>query len=143
MPERTRLVGAVLVREGRILLGRRNLEKRTCPGLWDVIGGHIEAGESYEEGLRRELREEVGISPTSFRVLDRRQLTAESEIQTYRVDAWDGGEPRLTNDEHVSLAWFTIAEACALADLASHELVAVLRGLDAVAQGIVPSDLRK
>jgi ADP-ribose pyrophosphatase YjhB (NUDIX family) len=66
MPERTRLVGAVLVRQGRILLGRRSPEKRLCPGMWDVIGGHVEAWETYEQGLRRELREEVGIQPNGL-----------------------------------------------------------------------------
>jgi 8-oxo-dGTP diphosphatase len=123
MPERTRLVGAVLVRQGRILLGRRSPEKRLCPGMWDVIGGHVEAWETYEQGLRRELREEVGISPTVFRAIEHRQLSGQREIRIYRIDSWDGGEPRITNDEHVVLAWYTIAEACALPDLATREFV--------------------
>jgi 8-oxo-dGTP diphosphatase len=128
-PECVRLVGAVLVRDGRILLGRRSPRKRICPGLWDMIGGHVQAQETYEDALRRELREEIGVSPTSFRVLGQHQLTTHSEIRIYRVDAWEGGEPRLNNDEHVSLAWFAIAEACNLADLASHDLVAAFRRL--------------
>jgi 8-oxo-dGTP pyrophosphatase MutT (NUDIX family) len=73
--EHVRLVGAVLVREGRILLGRRSRRKRICPGLWDVIGGHVEAEETYEDALRRELREEIGVNPTSFRVLGQRPLS--------------------------------------------------------------------
>ena len=55
--EHVRLVGAVLVREGRILLGRRSPRKQIYPGLWDVIGGHVEAEETYEDALRRELRD--------------------------------------------------------------------------------------
>ena len=128
MLERVRLVGAVLVRDRRILLGRRSPRKRICSGPWDVIGGHVESQETYD-ALRRELLEEIGVSPTSFRVLGHRQLTTHSEIRIYRVDAWEGGEPRLKNDEHVSLAWFTIAEACDLADLASRDFVAAFRSL--------------
>lgn len=129
MLERVRLVGAVLVRDGRILLGRRSPWKQICPGLWDVIGGHVEAQETYEDALRRELREELRVSPTSFRMIGERQLTTHAEIRIYRVDAWEGGEPRLNNDEHVSLAWFTIAEACNLPDLASQDFVAAFRRL--------------
>jgi 8-oxo-dGTP diphosphatase len=127
--EHVRLVGAVLVREERILLGRRSRRKRICPGLWDVIGGHVETEETYEDALRRELREEIGVNPTSFRVLGQRPLSTHREIRIYRVDAWQGGEPRLNNEEHVSIAWFTIAEACSLADLASHDFVAAFRTL--------------
>ena len=36
---------------------------------------------------------------------------------------------RGNNDEHVSIAWFTIAEACSLADLASHDLINAFRTL--------------
>ena len=64
----------MLVRDGRILLGRRSPRKRICAGLWDVIGGHVEAQDTYEDALRRELREEIGVRPTSFRVLGQHQL---------------------------------------------------------------------
>ena len=39
-------VGALLVREGRILLGRRSDDCDWLAGAWDVFGGHVEAGES-------------------------------------------------------------------------------------------------
>ena len=30
------------------------------PGLWDIVGGHVEAGESLQQALAREIREETG-----------------------------------------------------------------------------------
>ena len=56
-------VGALLVHDGRVLLGRRAENRDWLPGAWDVFGGHIEPGETEEAALRRELREELGIEP--------------------------------------------------------------------------------
>jgi ADP-ribose pyrophosphatase YjhB (NUDIX family) len=50
----------VLVEEqGRILLGRRAVEPGK--GLWDILGGFIDAGETAEEAARREILEESGL----------------------------------------------------------------------------------
>ena len=49
---------AVVTRRGRVLLARRAHEP--CAGLWDLPGGFLEAGETPERGLVRELREELG-----------------------------------------------------------------------------------
>ena len=39
---------------------RDPIEGIAYPGHWGLFGGHLEAGESPEEGLRRELQEEIG-----------------------------------------------------------------------------------
>ena len=59
--------GVVVDAQGRALLGRRAHEPRA--GLWDVLGGFLEPGESPEDGLRRELREEIGVDCTVGRYL--------------------------------------------------------------------------
>jgi 16S rRNA (adenine1518-N6/adenine1519-N6)-dimethyltransferase len=49
-------------RLGEIFLQKRSIWKDTNPGKWDSsAAGHVDAGESYEEAARRELREEIGI----------------------------------------------------------------------------------
>jgi 8-oxo-dGTP diphosphatase len=45
---------------GRVLIARRP-EGRAMAGLWEFPGGKLEAGESPEDALARELREELGI----------------------------------------------------------------------------------
>ena len=51
-------VGAVVVRDGRLLLVERANEP--AAGLWAVPGGRVEAGESLLEAVRREVAEETG-----------------------------------------------------------------------------------
>jgi 16S rRNA (adenine1518-N6/adenine1519-N6)-dimethyltransferase len=52
----------VLNQRGEIFLQRRSIWKDTHPGRWDSsTSGHVDAGESYEEAARRELREEIGV----------------------------------------------------------------------------------
>ena len=47
---------------GAIYLQKRSRAKRIQPGKWDTsVGGHLDAGESYEDGAERELLEELGI----------------------------------------------------------------------------------
>lgn len=48
---------------GEIYLQRRPDWKDIQPGKWDTaVGGHIDYGETPEEALRREVREELGIA---------------------------------------------------------------------------------
>jgi len=51
---------ALIDGEGRVLLQRRSAT-RSMAGLWEFPGGKIEAGESPEAALIRELHEELGI----------------------------------------------------------------------------------
>lgn len=52
-------VSAFVVEDGRVLLARRAGDPDA--GLWDTPGGFLDEGESPEDGLRRELREEAGV----------------------------------------------------------------------------------
>lgn len=51
--------------DGRMLLQKRSLAKDIQPGRWDTaVGGHLHVGESYEQAARREMAEEIGVTPT-------------------------------------------------------------------------------
>ncbi len=62
-PTLTEVAIAVLWRErhGRELLLTRRLPGTHLAGQWELPGGKIEAGESAQQALRRELAEEIGV----------------------------------------------------------------------------------
>lgn len=51
--------GVVLDR-GRLLILKRKDDDDSYPGVWDCVGGHFEEGESAEECMHREAKEESG-----------------------------------------------------------------------------------
>ncbi|MGQ3051691.1 MAG: NUDIX domain-containing protein [Roseateles sp.] len=53
-------VGVLVAPDGRFLLTSRP-EGKVYAGYWEFPGGKVEAGESVEQALARELREELGV----------------------------------------------------------------------------------
>jgi isopentenyldiphosphate isomerase len=55
---------------GQLFTHRRTLTKDVFPGQWDVAaGGVLNAGEDYDDGAKRELREELGVDGVTLRRL--------------------------------------------------------------------------
>ena len=56
---------------GEVFLQKRSIWKDRNPGLWDSsTAGHVDAGETYEQAARRELREEIGIEVGELEEID-------------------------------------------------------------------------
>lgn len=99
---------ALVVRGGKVLLGRR--AAAPYRGTWDLPGGFLEAGETPERGLAREVREELGARIRSARFLSfftetygRRGFPILAAV--YRVKLAPG---RLRHGSDVSeLRWFS------------------------------------
>jgi 8-oxo-dGTP diphosphatase len=53
-------VGAIVVRDGRVLLVRRG--QPPSEGLWAIPGGRVELGETLQEAAEREIKEETGLT---------------------------------------------------------------------------------
>ncbi|RYY23399.1 MAG: NUDIX domain-containing protein [Sphingomonadales bacterium] len=124
-------VGAALVRDGRVLLGLRASHK-SFAGLWDIIGGHIETGETPWSALCRELDEELGISGIggepigTFTIRDHHRS---SILHIYSVTAWQG-EPAVRNDEHSEIRWFELEEALRLPNIVTAQYRTVFESLE-------------
>jgi 8-oxo-dGTP diphosphatase len=116
-------VGALFIsKNGSVLLGLRAPWKKVWPCHWDTIGGRVEAGESLDDALAREIREEVGVTPTQFRLIatvEERQpeIYGEALHYVYAVTGWQGGDPTNVCDEHTELKWFSVGEMCQLTNI--------------------------
>ncbi len=131
-------VGGIIWRDGKILLGKRASDRTFYPNVWDIIGGHCGAGETLEQALARELKEEIGVTPTGFkhiRVLNYAPTSPsdEYELHIYIVTDWLGSPSNLSPREHSLLAWFEIGEACSL-ELADSSFPEIFRGLEGQAK---------
>jgi 8-oxo-dGTP diphosphatase len=58
----TEVAVGILIREDDALLLSTRPEGKPYAGYWEFPGGKLEAGETVEEALRRELHEELGIT---------------------------------------------------------------------------------
>jgi 8-oxo-dGTP pyrophosphatase MutT (NUDIX family) len=96
---------------GRIFFQLRSAQRKLFPNTWDIVGGHLEDGETPVEAMRREVREETG-----WRVADVLAVVGEfaytgddglDRTETdflVRVDG-DLDRPRLEAGKHTDFRW--------------------------------------
>ena len=108
-------VGAIILREGKILLEQRGNEP--AKGQWTIPGGVVEVGESLEDAVLRETREETGLEAEKTRlidVVDQVHRDKEGKIEyhyviiDYVVNV-KAGEPKPASDA-AALKWVPISE---------------------------------
>lgn len=109
-----RVVGAIVERDGTVFAARRNAD-RSAGGLWEFPGGKVEPGESPEAALRRELREELGVTVTVGAFVDR----SLSDVGAARIElscyaARFAGEDPSASSDHDAMRWVSLTELSSL-----------------------------
>ena len=126
--KRIEVAAAIFRRNGRIFLCRRG-EGGSCALLWEFPGGKLEAGETPEECLKRECREELKVEIEIDGLYDRFDFDYPGKpIRFHFFDARIvSGEPELTEHREAKWLWpreLTQYEACP----ADRELIKKLAG---------------
>jgi NAD+ diphosphatase len=101
-----RLSPAVIVavlKNNRILLGRN---KRFKSPFYSVLAGFVEPGETLEECVKREIREEVGLSVKNIRYFGSQPWPFPNSLMIGFVADYADGEIRTDGSEIVDAAWF-------------------------------------
>jgi 8-oxo-dGTP diphosphatase len=114
------VVLGALLREGRVLLGHRSPNKRAYPGVWDLPGGLMEAGESELGALTRELHEELGVQIATGSTTHLCRLIAgpaeePALLSAWLVTDWQGTPANVAPEEHDDIQWFSLEELPPLA----------------------------
>jgi 8-oxo-dGTP diphosphatase len=101
------VVGAAILRSGRVLAARRTAPSHAA-GRWEFPGGKLEPGESPVEALVREIREELGCQIEVTRWLRDEVAIGSTHRLTVATARIVAGEPQPT--EHDALVWLNAAE---------------------------------
>lgn len=108
MKKHVDVVGALIKKDNKFFVCQRSSEM-SLPLMWEFPGGKIETGESEEEALVREIREELSCSIKVIRHIDKSYY----EYDTFTIDL-SVHECELTGDnspvieEHSDYAWITV-----------------------------------
>ena len=100
------VAGTIPVRDGKILLGRRDIEPRR--GFWVFPGGFMDVGESAEEAAKRETLEEMHLEVTNLELLGV-YTRIEQGVVVIVYEAEAVGEAEVGH-ETSEIAWFAAHE---------------------------------
>jgi len=125
MERRTEIVVAAMIADGtgRVLIAERPAGKFIA-GWWEFPGGKLEFGESPEEGLAREVREELGIEVEvgdPFHVVNVVRADDRAVLVLFYWCRWRSGEIQLLDAGDV--AWVTIEDVDSVRFLESNRAV--------------------
>lgn len=119
---------AVVIRDNKLLVAKRSQEP--LKGEWDFLGGYLQKGETPEQALKRELKEELGVESqlTFIGVFPGTDSYKEYHypVLSFAYLAELQGEPHL-NHENSALAWVPLRELTTIAFDSNQDILAYLK----------------
>lgn len=107
-------VKAFIVKDDKILIIKRSMNDNFLPGIWELPGGRIKSNERIIFGLKREVREEVGIEIEVKELLNTQRFLKKSEgiiIEMSIFVAIPLNNKIILSDEHSDYLWIELNRA--------------------------------
>ena len=102
------VVAALIWREGRFMICQRPENKKRAL-LWEFVGGKVEKGETREQALVRECREELALTVAPLDVyMEVTHVYPDVTVHLTLFNAVAEGEPQML--EHNDIKWITPSE---------------------------------
>lgn len=101
-------IDAVIMKDDSVLLVQRGVEPDK--GLWGTPGGYVEWDESVEDTVKREVKEETGLTVTNVRlveVLSKPERHPKQVINILYLVEVDDGQP-VADDDVDDVKWFNL-----------------------------------
>lgn len=107
--------GVMLLRDGKVLLGKRHEDPEKASsllkgaGTWTMPGGKLHFGESFEEGARREVKEETGVDLRNVKIITvTNDIVEDAHFVTLGLlsEDFEGGAEVEEPDEITEWGWF-------------------------------------
>lgn len=102
-PAITPAIIVAVMNGGRMLLAHN---KNFAEGVYSLIAGFVEPGESLEECVRREVMEETGIAVSNVKYFKSQSWPFPSSLMIGFTAVYEGGEIKPDGEEITSAAWF-------------------------------------
>lgn len=105
-------VGAVVLKDGSVLLVKRRFEPRK--GRWAIIEGFVEGNETLEDAVQREVKEETGVSAKVEGIIAVRNIVYKwhgenrNEVNVIFLMSWLSGDPSADGTEVEETVFFPI-----------------------------------
>lgn len=103
------VVGAAIIKEDKVLVMQRS-NQMTLPGMWEFPGGKVEANETEQEALIREIQEELSVTINILDYINEASYDYDFgtvQLKVYTAEIISG---QITLEEHSDGKWVTADE---------------------------------
>ncbi|MBD3950095.1 (deoxy)nucleoside triphosphate pyrophosphohydrolase [Tuanshanicoccus lijuaniae] len=104
MKKNIKVVAAAIIKDGKLLAVQRS-DSMTLPGMWEFPGGKIEAEETHQDALKREIKEELELDIEVLGYINTASYEYEFgivEMSTYRAKMLSDN---FSLNEHSQFKW--------------------------------------
>jgi len=103
-------ISAIIIRQAndKVFVTKRSKDKKYSPGKWETVGGNVESGETLEQALKREIKEELDVDIKSFKPFGEYKWSDEHLTRVFKAFIVElVQEPQPNRYDFAEWGWFS------------------------------------